>query len=256
MSLQERVNPELIKYITSNVFPRYEANGESHGISHITKVIQRSFEIGDEYEESHPDEPPFNADMVYIIAAYHDLGDHVDRRRHHIISGEMMMADTGLDKFITPQEKVIIKEAVEDHRASKKNEPRTIYGRLVLTADRNNELDEFFKRRLRTSSERNPEFSKQEILDEVYDSSKRKFGRDSGYALDKPGYLPSKKLRAHFEALTNLLDDEQEFKRCASEYYNSLYGQDVVEVTNNKPETIRNLITGLVFGDGMTKQAG
>ena len=36
----------------------------------------------------------------------------------------------------------IIKEAIEDHRASAKNEPRSIYGKIVSTADRNNTVED------------------------------------------------------------------------------------------------------------------
>ena len=224
MGLEARVDPRLIEYIKSNVFPRYRLNGESHGVEHIMQVIQRTFEIGDEYEASHP-EKPLNANIAYVTAAYHDIGDHVDRKKHHIISGEMMMQDKGLDEFITPEEKLIIRDAIEDHRASKGEIPRTKYGRLVLTADRNNTLEDFFRRRIKTSLERHPEFTEEQILQEVFDSSNAKFGRNSGYALNKPGYLPSQKLQEHFRRITELLDDEAGFKDAAREYYCAIQEQ-------------------------------
>ena len=222
MSLEARVNPKLIEYIKSNVFPRYVLNGESHGMEHIMQVIQRTFEIGDEYEASNPEEEPLNANIAYVTAAYHDIGDHVDRKKHHIISGEMMMKDEGLDEFITPEEKLIIRDAIEDHRASNGEIPRTIYGRLVLTADRNNTLEDFFERRIKTSIERHPEFTEEQTLDEVYRSSDKKFGRDSGYALNKAGYLPSQKLQDHFRRITELLDDEEGFKAETRKRYRAI----------------------------------
>ena len=248
MSLEERVNPELKQYIESTLFPQYESlNGEAHGIGHIKQVIQRTYEIGDEYEESNPDQEPLNANIAYITAAYHDIGDHVNRKKHHIISAEMMMADKGLDAFVTPEEKLIIKEAIEDHRASKEEIPRTIYGRLVLTADRNNELQDFFERRIKTSMERHPEFTEEQILDEVYKSSYKKFGRNSGYALKKPGYLPSKKLEAHFERITELLDDEEKFKEEAKKYLKK-YVSSLRETQSSPTGLLSRLFQRIVFG--------
>lgn len=245
MSLEARVNPKLIEYIKSKVFPRYTLNGESHGVEHIMQVIQRTFEIGDEYEANNPEEEPLNANIAYVTAAYHDIGDHVDRKKHHIISGEMMMKDEGLDEFITPEEKLIIRDAIEDHRASNGEIPRTIYGRLVLTADRNNELEDFFERRIRTSMERHPEFTVEQILEEVYSSSYKKFGRNSGYALDKAGYLPSKKLQNHFSIITELLDDEDRFKAEARIRYRAIQEKSdkTPEISQTLPPSFLKRIT-------------
>ena len=74
--------------------------------------------------------------MAYVIAAYHDLGLKIDRELHHIHSGEILMADNTLRKFFTPDQLLTMRDAVEDHRASSKNPPRTIYGAIVAEADR------------------------------------------------------------------------------------------------------------------------
>ena len=57
-----------------------------------------------------------------------------------------MFKDEKLDEFFSAEEKAIIKEAIEDHRASNEHIPRSVYGRIVLTADRDNNLTDFFKR--------------------------------------------------------------------------------------------------------------
>ena len=139
MNLINSVNPKLRKYIEESIFPLYDLNGPSHGIKHIKEVIERSFQIIEEYEKNEKNEKnpvKINYDLAYIIAAYHDIGDHIDRKKHHIISGEIMFEDNNLDEFISPKEKITAREAIEDHRASNKNLPRSIYGRIVLTADR------------------------------------------------------------------------------------------------------------------------
>ena len=46
------------------------------------------------------------------------------------------MADERLRQWFTEEQLLIMRDAVEDHRASGKNPPRTIYGAIVAEADR------------------------------------------------------------------------------------------------------------------------
>ena len=48
----------------------------------------------------------------------------------------MIRADRQLAAWFTPQEIEIIAQAAEDHRASAKSKPRSIYGMIVAEADR------------------------------------------------------------------------------------------------------------------------
>ena len=210
MNLLDKVDKRLQEYVENEVFPLYEMNGEAHGIEHIKAVIERSFEIIEEFEEKNDSERKINYNMSYVIAAYHDIGEHIDREKHHIVSGKIMFEDKKLDEFFSLKEKTIMKEAIEDHRASNKQLPRSIYGRIVLTADRNNKLSDFFKRRVQYCLEHNPEFSLEEVQEELWNSSKEKFG-GKGYAKNKPGYMPSKKLTKYFKSLEKVLVDKDVF---------------------------------------------
>ena len=221
MSLINKVNPELIKYVEKNIYPLYNLNGPSHNINHIEEVIKRSFQIVEEYEKTAENPVNINYDLAYIIAAYHDIGDHIDRKKHHIISGEIMFEDNNLDEFISPEEKITAREAIEDHRASNKKLPRSIYGRIVLTADRNDSIPNFFIRRINFCLERHPEYSKEQVIKEIYDSTIKKFGKD-GYANEKPGYMPSRKLKEYFETLHRLIEDKEEFHRLSELYYEAV----------------------------------
>ena len=75
-------------------------------------------------------------EMAYVIAAYHDTGMVDGRETHHLASGRIVMADKNLRKWFTEEQILTMKEAVEDHRASGKSEPRSIYGKIVADADR------------------------------------------------------------------------------------------------------------------------
>ena len=118
----------LQEYIEQTILPQYDAFDGGHKRDHAEAVIAESLQLA----RAH------NADeqMAYVIAAYHDLGLQFDREKHHIYSGEILMADTTLRQWFTEEQLLVMRDAVEDHRASGKNPPRTIYGAIVAEADR------------------------------------------------------------------------------------------------------------------------
>lgn len=59
------------------------------------------------------------------------LGLCEGREFHHLISGKILWADKKLRKWFPEEHILIMKEAVEDHRASNKHVPRSIYGKIV-----------------------------------------------------------------------------------------------------------------------------
>lgn len=119
---------ELIRYIEAEIIPRYESFDKAHRTDHVRTVIERSLQLAVLYD--------VNPDMVYTIAAYHDTGLSVERERHHLFSGLILAGDTNLRQWFSQQQLAIMREAVEDHRASSDRTPRTIYGRIVAEADR------------------------------------------------------------------------------------------------------------------------
>ena len=115
-------------YIHQSILPQYDAFDGGHRRDHAETVISESLKLA---RANNADET-----MAYVIAAYHDLGLKIDRELHHIHSGEILMADNTLRQFFTPEQLLTMRDAVEDHRASSKNPPRTIYGDIVAEADR------------------------------------------------------------------------------------------------------------------------
>lgn len=119
---------KLYDYIEECILPRYVAFDKAHNVSHVREVIERSKALAQHYD--------VDSDMVYVIAAYHDLGLCEGRERHHIVSGEILAADEVLRSRFTGEQIATMREAVEDHRASSDHAPRSIYGRIVAEADR------------------------------------------------------------------------------------------------------------------------
>lgn len=250
MRLVDEVNPDLKNYIISQIFPKYELNGKSHSIEHIKQVIERTFEITEEYEESKEEGFKLNYDVLYVAAAYHDLGEHIDRNQHHIISAKMMFNNTDLDRFLSQEDKELTKEAIEDHRASNEEIPRSIYGRIILTADRNNSVEDFFKRRVEYCLEHHPDYTLTEVQNEVYESSLKKFGKD-GYAIDKTGYMPSKKLENYLITINELLQNRQKFDEITSTYFKEMFNDKAS--TSHILELPHELSNAIIIG-GSTQE--
>lgn len=115
-------------YIQQSILTQYDAFDGGHKRDHAETVIRESLKLARAYDADET--------MAYVIAAYHDLGLKFDREKHHIHSGEILMADENLQQWFTHEQLLIMRDAVEDHRASGKNPPRTIYGAIVAEADR------------------------------------------------------------------------------------------------------------------------
>ena len=119
---------ELKNHIETEIIPRYESFDAAHGTDHVRTVIAQSLDLARHYD--------VDADMIYAVAAYHDTGLARGRELHHIHSGEILLADTELRRWFTAEQLAVMRDAVEDHRASSDHAPRTIYGRIVAEADR------------------------------------------------------------------------------------------------------------------------
>lgn len=149
---------DLLKaYIEKEILPRYTHFDKAHQLDHITTVIRQSEALADMLARKGIE---VDRDMVYVIAAYHDLGIVNGRENHHIDSGKILMADPVLPRYFTEEQLLTMKEAVEDHRASSKNEPRSIYGRIVAEADRQIDPRTIVLRTIQYGLEHYPELDK------------------------------------------------------------------------------------------------
>lgn len=79
----------LIHYVETEIIPRYEHFDKAHNRSHVQTVIDESLALAKLY-------PQADERLVYTIAAYHDTGLCRDRATHHLVSGEIIAADSNL----------------------------------------------------------------------------------------------------------------------------------------------------------------
>ena len=198
--MNKELNEELVEYIKNEIFPLYDRNEFAHGINHIKTVIRRSLELADGYDVD------FN--IVYTVAAYHDLGHFIDRKRHEIISAEMFMKDENIKRWFADEQRMVIKEAIEDHRASCNHVPRTIYGKIVSTADRTIvDIDNTIKRSYTYGKKNYIGLSEEEQFDKVYEHLVEKYG-ERGYA---KVYLEDKEFDEAVSKLRQALENREEF---------------------------------------------
>ena len=209
------INKELKQYIENNIFPEYNKNEIGHGINHIKYVIDRSFQL---VKENNLD---VNLDMVYVIASYHDIGHHIDSKRHEIISAEIMSKDKNLEKFFNKEKLQIIKEAIEDHRASSDHDPRTIYGKIVSSADRNNTIEDCLERTYTYGKKLNPDATDEELYERSYDVLVNKFGV-KGYA---KFYFKDKVYEKFLKDIRELLKDKNKYINTQREYITKIKEQ-------------------------------
>ena len=147
------IRQSLHDYIFGEIVPKYAAFDMAHREDHALSVIERALEMGKQYA--------IDEEMLLTAAACHDLGLAVDRATHHLESGRIIREDAKLREWFSPEQTETIAQAAEDHRASAKTPPRSIYGRLVAEADRMIEPETIIRRTVRFGLSNYPELDKE-----------------------------------------------------------------------------------------------
>jgi uncharacterized protein len=196
------INQNLKKYIEESIFPIYSKNDAGHDINHIQYVITRSLKFAKEI-------PDINLDMVYTVASYHDLGCHIDRKNHEKISSEMLLEDKELTKYFTNEQIITMSEAVCDHRASLEYEPRSVYGKIVSSADRTTSLDDIIQRTYHFTLKKLPGASLEEIIEDSRLHIGGKFG-SKGYASNKI-YFKDDEYETFLKDVDTLTENKENF---------------------------------------------
>ena len=159
--------------------------------------------------------------MVYTIASYHDIGHYIDAKNHEKISAEMLKDDKNLQRFFTKEQIEIMSEAVYDHRASLSYEPRSIYGKIVSTADRNNSVEQCLRRSYTYGKRLEPKATDEELYERAHKHLKMKFGED-GYA---KFFFKDEEYEQFLKEIRELLEDKEKFCKTQKEYINQLKEQ-------------------------------
>lgn len=205
----KKINMTLEQYIQQAILPQYDAFDGGHKRDHALMVIEESLKLAREHGA--------DEQMAYAIAAYHDLGLRYDREKHHIHSGEILMADKTLRQWFTQEQLLIMRDAVEDHRASGKNPPRTIYGAIVAEADRQIEPEVVVQRTMAYSKKLLPEADFETLYQRSKEHLLEKYAEGGYMHL----WLNSERNVRGLENLRAIIRDESRLHKLCKEWYDN-----------------------------------
>lgn len=190
------MNLELKGYIEREIIPRYDHFDQAHQRDHVTMVIQQSLDIAAKLD--------VDIDMVYTIAAYHDTGLCEGREHHHEVSAQIIKADLQLRRWFSKEQILVMADAAEDHRASAKQAPRTIYGRIVAEADRFIDPVTIVRRTIQYGLDHYPELGREEQYQRMLTHLHEKYGRNGYLKL----WFPDSPNAERLARLHDMIDDE------------------------------------------------
>ena len=204
---EHNVTQSIRDYIEARIIPLYDNFDKAHRRDHVRMVISQSMDLAAQMD--------VDAEMVYVIAAYHDIGLCEGREHHHEVSARMLLADKELRKWFSEIQLQTMAEAVEDHRASSDHAPRSLYGRIVAEADRFIDPDTIVRRTVQYGMEHYPELDKEGHYGRMVQHLREKYGR-GGYLHLWFDHSPNAE---RLEALRKTIDDEAALRRKFEESY-------------------------------------
>ena len=168
---EKQMNKDFLEFLVDDILPIY--NGiefdKGHNLTHILDVINRTslFILEKDYN--------IDINVAIAAAALHDIGIIKGRKNHAKYSGEIIRQIDFKNHF-TKQQIEIIAQAAEQHSTSLKQKPYTIYGQLVCDADKDSDINIYIMRSIEFAKQYNPQFTQQEIIDDVFNDLCRRFG--------------------------------------------------------------------------------
>lgn len=201
-----------MEFVETQILPRYTAFDKAHNLAHANSVIRNSIELAKRLGA--------NVDMAYAIAAYHDLGLEGPRAIHHLTSGKILMADARLKRWFSADQISIMKEAVEDHRASASHAPRSLYGKIVAEADRDLDPESIFRRTIQFGLNHYPEKSKEEHWQRFLEHMQEKYSVNGYIKLWLPNSPNAEKLQQLRATIAN--------QTVLREVFNRLYVAEIM----------------------------
>lgn len=205
---------DLVEFIETQILPQYAQFDKAHSTEHVVRVIRRSLEL---VKTTGAD-----INMVYAIAAYHDIGMSGPRAIHHVTGGKILASDARLKQWFSPEQIKIMKEAIEDHRASASHAPRSMYGKIVAEADRDLSPDIVFRRTVQFGLANYPELSKEQQWQRFKEHMDNKYSVNGYVRL----WIPNSPNERSMNQLRSIIADESKLKQAFETYYSQETNQE------------------------------
>lgn len=204
------IRKEIKAYIESEILPRYDGFDAAHRRDHADVVVSRSVELAQRLGA--------DVEMAYVIAAYHDTGLAVGRDVHHTESKCILLADRELKRWFSEEDIATMGDAVEDHRASSKQPPRTIYGRIVAEADRLIVPHSIIRRTVQFTLTHHPDLDMEQGYERLLEHMREKYDYDGYLKL----WIEESENAQRLEELRKIIADKPLLRRL----YETIYKEE------------------------------
>ena len=201
------VSLDLMEFVETQILPRYNAFDKAHNLAHVNGVISRSLTLAKKLGA--------DGNMAYAIAAYHDLGLEGPRAIHHLTSGKIVQSDARLKRWFSAEQIRVIKEAVEDHRASASHAPRSIYGKIVAEADRDLDPESVFRRTIQFGLNHYPEKDQEGHWQRFLEHMQQKYSSHGYIKL----WITNSPNAEKLQAIRSLIDAPEELRKVFDRLY-------------------------------------
>lgn len=207
------IREDIQKFVFDEIVPKYAGFDPAHKEDHALTVIEQAMLLMDrmsawraaqnEETASNWQEVP-EREMLFIAAACHDLGLVNGRERHHLDSGIIIRNDPRLRQWFTEEDIETIAQAAEDHRASGKSAPRSIYGKIVAEADRVIDGETIIRRTIQFGFTHYPSLDREAHIKRAVEHLREKYGRGGYLKL----WIPWSDNATRLNALQEMIADD------------------------------------------------
>ena len=200
MGAIDQIYPGLISHVEGEIIPRYDHFDKAHRRDHVETVIDQGLKLSAHYD--------VDPNIIYAAAAYHDTGLVEGRDVHHMASGRIVREDSRLRQWFSEEEIETIAQAAEDHRASNRQGPRTIYGRILAEADRVVDPHKIIRRTIQFGLSNYPELETEGHWERTVEHLQEKYAEGGYLRL----WIPESPNTARLEELRAIIRDRTQLR--------------------------------------------
>mgnify|MGYP002518100219 FL=1 len=216
------IREDIVRYVFDEIVSRYAGFDPAHRENHALTVIEQAMYLldsrttwleGQSAETACQWSEEIDREILFVAAACHDLGLVNGRENHHTDSGIIIRNDSRLKEWFTQEQIELIAQAAEDHRASGKSAPRSIYGKIVAEADRVIDGETIILRTVQFGFTHYPDLGREGHIERAVTHLKEKYGRGGYLKL----WIPWSDNAARLSALQDTIADDEAIWKHVSE---------------------------------------
>jgi len=216
------IREDVVRYVFDEIVSRYAGFDPAHRENHALTVIEQAMNLldrraawleGQSTETAELWSEEIDREIPFTAAACHDLGLVNGRQNHHTDSGIIIRNDSRLKKWFTQEQIELIAQAAEDHRASGKSAPRSIYGKIVAEADRVIDGETIILRTVQFGFTHYPDLGREGHIERAVAHLKEKYGRGGYLKL----WIPWSDNAARLSDLQDTIADDDAIRKIVTE---------------------------------------